>query len=209
MIASDLLNLPTVLGMGCGFLLGSFPTGYLMGKTIKGIDIRQHGSGNPGATNVFRVVGKTAGAATLLIDALKGYLPVHAALRMEPQNILFASWIGLAAIAGHNWSVFLAFKGGKGVATSAGVFLALAPLPTAIAAVFFLAGFFASGHASMGSMVAALALSVSTWFLSSSRFLAALAAFCAILVIFLHRKYISRLVRRQEPKFSIGDKDGP
>jgi glycerol-3-phosphate acyltransferase PlsY len=206
MSAADFIDLRIILGMGCGFLLGSFPTGYLMGKSLKGVDIRRHGSGNPGATNVFRVVGKTAGALTLLIDALKGYLPVHIVLRMEPQNILFASLIGLAAIAGHNWSIFLSFKGGKGVATSAGVFLALSPLPTAVAAGFFLLGFLASGHVSAGSILGALALPVSAWVFTSSMFLTAFTVLCAAIVIFLHRKNISRLIRREEPKFSLGDK---
>ena len=93
--------LQRTLGIAASFLLGSFPTGYLLGRALKGIDIREHGSGNPGATNVFRVVGKPAGALTLLIDLLKGFLPVLAASELDPRSVLWASSFGLAATAGH------------------------------------------------------------------------------------------------------------
>src|SRR5207248_39804 len=140
------------------------PTAYLMARWLKGIDIREHGSGNPGATNVFRVVGKAAGSATLAIDALKGYAPVLLVKHSMPQAQVVAVAVGLAAIVGHNWTVFLNFKGGKGVATSAGVFLALAPVPSAIALACFLAGFLISGHVSVGSIVAAASFPPAVWF---------------------------------------------
>ena len=200
--------LQRTLGIAASFLLGSFPTGYLLGRALKGIDIREHGSGNPGATNVFRVVGKPAGALTLLIDLLKGFLPVLAASKLEPGNVLWASAVGLAATAGHNWSVFLRFKGGKGVATSAGVFLALAPIPTAISGLFFVLGLYASGHVSVGSMTGAAAMCASMWFVTGSKFLTALSVFCALLIFYLHRKNISRLLRHEEPKFTLGEKNG-
>ena len=114
------------------YLLGAIPFGYLMGKFLRGIDIRQHGSGNPGATNVFRVLGAGPGAVTLLLDALKGLLPVAVALRMGSSEATAVA-VGMSAIAGHMFTIFLRFRGGKGVATSAGVFAALLPGPAGLA----------------------------------------------------------------------------
>lgn len=185
------------------YFIGSIPTGYLMGKMLKGIDIREHGSGNPGATNVYRFVGKMAGVATLLIDGLKGYFPVYLAMQ-EPR---FSEWqlalIGLCAIAGHNWTCFLNFRGGKGVATSAGVFLALIPLPMLVALIAFLIALLATRHVSVGSMLGAVSLCVSTWFITASKFLTGLTVFCALLILYLHRKNIHRLMHHQEPKISF------
>lgn len=185
------------------YLLGSVPTGYLMGRALKGIDIREHGSGNPGATNVFRVVGRGPGVVTLLLDAFKGFLPVEAAMRVAPDSLWKIALIGLAAIAGHNWSLFLRFRGGKGVATSTGVFLALLPKPTLIAFAVFLAGFLSTGHVSLGSMAGAVSLIFSVWFFTRSPFLTALALFCALLILYLHKKNIRRLLNRQEHKITL------
>jgi glycerol-3-phosphate acyltransferase PlsY len=182
------------------YLIGSIPTAYLMGRAVKGIDIREHGSGNPGATNVFRVVGKAAGSATLAIDALKGYLPVFLAKHYFPSSPVVAVAAGLAAIAGHNWTVFLNFKGGKGVATSAGVFLALTPVPALIALGCFLASFLISGHVSVGSLFAAASFPPTMWFTTHSVPLTAVGTFCAVLVIALHKKNIRRLLNKEEPK---------
>ena len=194
-------RLPSLLfGMVFSYLLGSIPTGYCMAKGLKGIDIREHGSGNPGATNVFRVVGKLPGIFTLLIDGLKGFLPVWLALKYDPHNIIFASILGLSAISGHNWTIFLNFKGGKGVATSAGVFLALVPVPSLIAFGFFLIGLLASRHVSIGSMSGAVSLCISTWIFTYSKYLTFLSLFCALLIIYLHRKNINRLLHNEEPK---------
>lgn len=182
------------------YLIGSIPTAYLMTRWLKGVDIREHGSGNPGATNVFRVVGKGAGSATLAIDALKGYLPVFLVRHFLPAAPAVAVAAGMAAIAGHNWTVFLNFKGGKGVATSAGVFLALTPVPTLVALACFLAVFLTSGHVSLGSIAAALSFPPAMWFSTHSRPLTAVGTFCALLVIVLHRKNIRRLLNKEEPK---------
>jgi glycerol-3-phosphate acyltransferase PlsY len=141
------------------FFLGSIPTGYLAGRLLKGIDIRKQGSGNMGATNVFRVLGKGPGAAVLLMDIAKGAAAV--ALLGPYFSLPGPGWLllgGLAAVLGHNYTPFLGFKGGKGVATSAGVCLGLAPFATLTIIALFIALFALSRMVSVGSLGAATAL---------------------------------------------------
>ena len=144
-----------------GFLLGSIPFGLLMGK-LKGIDIRKHGSGNIGATNVFRTLGKPCGITCLLLDFAKGLVPVLIAIRVvEPmmieqqssaQSIIVLT--AFAAIMGHNYSPWIGFKGGKGIATSAGAFGALTPLPLLIALGSWILFFAITRYVSVASIVA-------------------------------------------------------
>lgn len=142
------------------YLLGGIPTGYIVGR-IKGIDIRDFGSGNPGTANVYRTLGKWPGMITFSIDFLKGFSPAYLAIRLF---FIGAGhwWIPVAAgglaIAGHIWTPFLGFKGGKGVATAAGVFMALLPLPTTGSFVVFGAAVALTHHISVGSMSASVAL---------------------------------------------------
>lgn len=145
---------PELLLVPAAYLLGGVPAGYLIAKRAKGIDIRGEGSGNPGAANVYHVVGKAAGAATLAVDALKGWLPVTLARTLEPEDPSLMLLCGGAAIVGHVWTVFLCFRGGKGVATSAGVFAAVLPLPTAVAVAVFVVVTALSRHISAGSIAA-------------------------------------------------------
>jgi len=152
------------------YLLGSIPSAYIAGRWLRGLDIRQHGSGNVGATNVFRVLGKGPGAAVLLADAAKGALAVLVlpllALPGQGAGAGAASgpgawWpcaLGLAAVLGHSYTVFLGFKGGKGVATSMGVFLGLAPLSTLAVIVVFAAVFLVTRMVSVGSLAGAALL---------------------------------------------------
>ncbi len=188
------------------YIIGSCPTGYLLGKWLMGIDIREHGSGNPGATNVFRVVGKRAGIITLVVDFLKGFLPVFLSLTLDPRAQAFASLLGLAAIAGHNWSIWLKFNGGKGVATSAGVFMALLPIPTALSLVVFGIASRLSGHISVGSMAGALSNPLFALLFRSTGYRIFLSLCCALLIILMHRKNIVRLMRSEEMKV-FKDKD--
>ena len=152
------------------YLLGAIPFAYLAGR-LKGLDIRKHGSGNVGATNVFRVLGKGPGTAVLLLDLAKGTLAVavvpllgrasSAAALLSDGPAEQAWWpcaLGLAAVLGHSYTVFLRFKGGKGVATSAGVFLGLAPYATLCVIAVFLAAFLLSRMVSLGSLLASAAL---------------------------------------------------
>jgi glycerol-3-phosphate acyltransferase PlsY len=152
------------------YLLGAVPTAYVAGK-LRGLDIRQHGSGNVGATNVFRVLGRGPGAVVLLIDIAKGWAasyllpyllaPSGAAAFMSGAPERQAWWpclLGLVAVLGHSYTCFLAFKGGKGVATSAGVFLGLAPYATLAVFAVFIIAFLATRMVSVGSLLSALCL---------------------------------------------------
>jgi glycerol-3-phosphate acyltransferase PlsY len=161
-----------IFEMVLAYLLGSIPSAYLAGRWVRGIDIRRHGSGNVGATNVFRVLGPGPGAAVLIADAAKGSAAVLLPLLLErPDSVwdrlaaafhgadpLWPCVLGLVAVLGHSYTVFLGFKGGKGVATSLGVFLALAPLGTLSAVAVFAAVLAASRMVSAGSLAAAFAL---------------------------------------------------
>jgi len=204
----DLITVGEYSGcMALCYMFGSIPTAYLVAKSVKGIDIREHGSGNPGATNVFRVVGKTAGMFTFIMDFLKGFLPVQIVLWLFPGNLPLASLSGFSAIAGHNWPVFLKFQGGKGVATSAGVFFALVPIPALIAIGIFAGVFAATQYVSVGSISGSLSLPITTWFFTYSRLLTLLSLSCAVLIIFLHRKNIQRLLKGEEHKISWSNND--
>jgi acyl phosphate:glycerol-3-phosphate acyltransferase len=181
-----------------GYLAGGIPTGYLVVKKLKGVDIRTLGSGNPGTANVYRNAGKLAGGITLLVDALKGFLPVCLSLAWEPRRPELAIAVGAAAIIGHNWTPFLGFKGGKGVATSAGVFLALMPGPMLACAGVFLAAVKYSGHISVGSMTGAVALPVAAVILGAKTAYCIAAAVSAALIIYKHIPNIQRLRKNKE-----------
>ena len=141
------------------YLLGSIPFGFLTARKVAGIDIREHGSRNVGATNVFRVVGKRWGILVFLLDALKGYLAVRIpdAILDTPISIPFALILGIAALVGHSFPVWLSFRGGKGVATSLGVFLGIAFLPTIVTFGIWTFMFGISRIISLASLTAAVA----------------------------------------------------
>ncbi len=187
------------------YLLGSVPTGYMIAKHVMGIDIRQHGSGNPGAANVYRTVGKWAGISTFLIDGLKGFIPVCLARHFCPDNYWVAIACGVIAILGHMWTIYLKFRGGKGVATSAGVFAALLPIPTAIAFASFVVCVALWGRISIGSICACVVLPVCSFLignhpLSVNLMVTAVSA----LVIYKHVPNIKRLLQQKELKFEDG-----
>jgi len=181
------------------YLIGSIPTGVLLGKAY-GIDVRKEGSGNIGATNLYRTVGRKVGIITLIGDCLKGLLPVllvkFSALPPE-----FAAWVGLAAFCGHVFSIFLKFKGGKGVATALGVFLALAPLAVAIAISVFTVLMFLWRYVSLGSIAAAAVMPLAVFFLGGSRTVTTVTSIIALIVIARHHENIKRLLSGSENKF--------
>lgn len=193
------------------YLLGSIPTSIITGKLLRGIDIREHGSRNPGATNTFRVLGKKIGIAVGLIDIFKGFAAVAFLPAILPSDTSVAPDIqailaGLAAIAGHVWTVFAGFKGGKGVGTAFGVFIGLAPLPALIVVVVWCVLTFGTGYVSVGSIAAAAALPVSVicvglWRGGLSVPLAVFSAGVAALVIIRHRANMARLLRGEENRF--------
>jgi glycerol-3-phosphate acyltransferase PlsY len=182
-----------------GYLLGSIPTGYVMGL-IAGVDVRESGSGNVGATNVARVVGKREGALTLLADVAKGFIPVLLATQLGlPVEVLAA--IALAAFFGHVFPIFLKFRGGKGVATALGVFLGLAPLGTGILIVVFVGVFVISRIVSLGSMITAAAAPFVFWLSSYPVVIVATSALVTVIILARHRANIQRLIAGTEPKF--------
>lgn len=180
------------------YLAGGIPTGYLVVRRLSGFDIRQRGSGNPGAANVYRTAGPLAGGITLFVDALKGSLPVLAAAYAFPGLVWLHIAVGAAAVIGHDWTPFLGFRGGKGVATSTGVFLALAPAPTLGAVLAFGMGFRRTGHISVGSMVGACALPLFCVFLKSPAPVTGFAAALAALILYKHIPNIRRLREQRE-----------
>ena len=200
-----------------GYLPGSLPAGLLAGR-LKGVDIRAVGSGNIGATNAFRVLGKGIGVAVLLVDVMKGLLPclflpaLVAGVFPEsqaPELQTLHMLIGVSAILGHNYPCWLGFKGGKGIATTAGVVGALAPVPLGIclgAWVFFFA---ISRFVSVSSIAAAVALPVSVALLPGDRFglLFWIFLFLGVMAIWKHRGNIKRLMDGTEPRAWGGKKE--
>lgn len=181
------------------YLLGSIPTGLLLGK-LYGIDVRNEGSGNIGATNLYRTVGRKVGIMTLVGDCLKGLLPVLLAWKLgllEPMQ----AWIGLAAFCGHVFSVFLLFKGGKGVATALGVYLALAPLAVLGALGVFILLVAIWRYISLGSIAAAAVMPLIIFFRPHSTELLIATTLISAVVIIKHHTNISRLFPGTESKF--------
>ena len=197
------------LGLVAAYLLGSIPAAYIAGRVVKGVDLRQHGSGNLGATNVYRVLGGKVAAAVLLFDAAKGALPVallpDLLLRAAApeQRLLWAIAYGVAAIAGHVRSIFLLWKGGgKGVATAAGVFAALVPLPAMAAVLVWALVLWASGYVSLASLGAAAVLPIAVGaLLGPLSPLFYLALLVGAFVFWTHRANIGRLRRGEEHRF--------
>jgi len=191
------------VALGCllGFLLGSLPTAFWVGKLVKGVDIRQQGSGNVGATNVFRVVGKKWGIAVMAIDMLKGFLAVW----WLPDFFSSPSILsGVAAIAGHTWTPWLRFRGGKGVATSAGVFLALAPR-AALASLLVWGGiFYWKRYVSLASLGTSLSFPVWVFFFyrgsEGFNLLFSVSLLVPCFIFYTHRGNIRRLQKGEEKR---------
>lgn len=187
--------------LGLAYLMGSIPTGFWIGKLWKGIDVRDYGSGNLGATNVFRVLGKGPGLITLIIDILKGALPVLGVERRFPEPWM-ALLAGLLTIIGHTSSIFVRFRGGKGVATSAGVFGALLPVASLMAFATFAFSFFFTRIVSVSSILAACVLSFAAFFTSPDPLRAYTATVVTGLLIWTHRANLKRLIRGTEPRIA-------
>lgn len=193
------------------YLLGSIPFGYLIVRKKLGDDIRQSGSGGTGATNVSRRAGRTAGVATLVLDAFKGSLAVLIARTLLTGPPLVVDWwvaaTAIAVIVGHIFPVWLGLRGGKGVATGVGVFLVLAPVALACAGVLFVAIVGLTRYVSLGSITAAVALPVFVWLqnvfvepVADLRPLLIAAIAGALLILFAHRGNIARLARGTESR---------
>lgn len=189
-----------VIWIIAAYLLGCLPTGLLLGK-LQGIDVRKEGSGNIGATNLYRTAGRKFGIYTLVGDCLKGFLPVFLACKLAGMVEPDLAWIGLAAFCGHVFPVFLRFKGGKGVATGLGVYLALAPLAVLIALVVFLLFVVIWRYISLGSIMAAVIMPIFISFQQHSIQLLIATTIISTIVICKHHGNISRLLAGTETKF--------
>lgn len=200
-----------VTGVGA-YLLGSIPTGYLVAQA-RGVDIRTVGSGNIGATNVLRTLGKPAGIFVLLMDALKGWLAVGLlpALTLlifgrgtgasTASRVALEILAGLCVIVGHNYTCWLHFKGGKGIATSAGVLLALVPWALCVIFAVWVVVFFCTRYVSLASIAASAALPLAAWVTHETLAKIIVSVAMALLAIGKHRANIQRLLQGTEPRF--------
>ncbi len=183
------------------YCLGSLPFGLWIAYAARGVDIRTVGSGNIGATNVWRVCGPKAGSAAFTLDVLKGLLPVIAGKMLLPGNNLVPILAGMLAIIGHTFSMFLKFKGGKGIATSLGVLIAAAPKIILLAAAVFIVEMFTLGYVSLGNIIAAVAVPVLIRiFYPHNTYLFVMGICASVLTIYKHRANIRRLINHTEPK---------
>ena len=196
-----------IISLGClAYLLGSIPTAVWLGRAIKGVDLREHGSRNAGATNAFRVLGKPIGSAVLLLDILKGFLAVNLALLQQEIPPGSEAWmilkigLGLLAVVGHIFPVFAGFRGGKGVATITGVALALHPYAALAAMGIYLLVFLLTRISALGSLIAVLTFPVWIIWVFHSEYLTVrvFSLVVVLLVLITHRSNILRLVRGEE-----------
>ncbi|MEE8503540.1 MAG: glycerol-3-phosphate 1-O-acyltransferase PlsY [candidate division NC10 bacterium] len=174
------------------YLIGSIPFGLLISQVVGRVDIRRYGSGNIGTANVLRIVGKRAAALTLLGDLLKGFLPTLAALLLGGSDLLVAG-VGLAAVLGHNWSVYLRFAGGKGVATSFGALLAMTPLPAILGFLVWLGVVLVFRYTSLAALAASVCIPPLIFFSIGSGPYFTFSLLATLLIFVRHRDNIQRL----------------
>lgn len=199
-----------ILGVVLSYIIGSIPTAYLFGKFLKGIDIREHGSGNVGATNVFRVLGKGPGWTVLVLDIVKGIIPVALVADLFGlTDVLFRIAFAVAVVCGHNWTCFLKFKGGKGIATSLGVLIALtikisSIRPVLVLTVFiWIVSFLITRIVSISSIIASSALPFLMVLTHQQLAIICLGAVFGCFVVIRHRPNIKRLLSGQEPRVPL------
>ena len=194
------MTLSLIMLLLAAYLIGAIPTGVLLTRLAGAGDIRQAGSGNIGATNVYRVAGRGFGIATLLGDALKGIVPllIARALALPPEQ---TALVAAAAFLGHLYPVYLGFKGGKGVATALGIFLVLSPTAVALAALLFALLLWKWRYVSLGSICAAAVVPPLVYLFTSSLPLFLASLLIAVMVIVRHRENIKRLLAGSENRF--------
>ncbi|RTQ53444.1 glycerol-3-phosphate 1-O-acyltransferase [Hymenobacter gummosus] len=192
------------LALGLAYLLGSIPTALWVGRRFYGIDVREHGSGNAGATNTFRVLGKKPGSFVLLVDALKGFVAAYflpmwlvSVGAIQPEHeVYYRLACGVLAVVGHIYPIFAQFRGGKGVATILGMMLGVAPATVGVCLLVFLAVLLTTRYVSLSSMTAGVAfalLQLTPWFAPPQPFLIYVGFILAALLIYTHRANIGRL----------------
>ena len=197
------------LGFVSAYMIGSIPTAYIFGRELKSIDIREYGSGNVGATNVFRVIGKGPGIIVLIIDIIKGFICatylasgfLYLAPVTRPE--LYRILVGLSAIAGHNWTLFLKFKGGKGVAASAGVVIGLIPKIFWLGFMVWLITFFITGFVSLSSIVAVISVPIFTLAFGEPAEIVIFMCILCLIIVYKHKPNIKRLARGEEKRIAF------
>ncbi len=190
--------------VAASYFIGSIPSGYLISLATYGVDIRERGSGNPGAANVFYVLGTGPGLATLITDVLKGFLTVWFAQNLFPQQGNLILLCGAAAIGGHTWMFFLRFSGGKAVATTTGVFLVLTPAAMLPTLLIFAVAVWISGHISVGSIVASAIFPFITLLFSTPPSTTGLAFLSCFLILIRHISNLERLRSSTEDDYDMG-----
>jgi glycerol-3-phosphate acyltransferase PlsY len=193
--------------LAAGYLVGSIPTSFLLARML-GIDLRRYGSGNLGATNLYRAAGLWPALVAGVVDVAKGAVPTYGFPMWANAGPAWAAAFGCAAIAGHVWPVWLRFRGGKGVATAGGMFLVLAPVATLVALTLWLVVVAATRIASLGSLLAAVSLPILTWATGRPPEVIAVATAAAAFIGWTHRANLGRL-RRGEEILAKRGADGP
>lgn len=199
-----ILKMKIILTILLSYLLGSVPIGYIMVRVVKGVDIRSYGSGNIGATNVMRVLGKVPGIITLIIDALKGFIAViFISALFGLRSDLLKIACALAVIAGHNWTVFLKFRGGKGVATTAGALIGLVPVVFLSSFCVWCIIFIIWKYVSLSSIFAAISLPGFLILYREPFSLLVLGIVIAVIALIRHKENIKRLLKGEEKKITL------
>lgn len=198
------MEFSTIALLILSYLIGSIPFALIIGKTFFDIDIRNHGSGNIGTTNTFRILGKKAGIIVLILDFLKGMIPVYIAMLVNTELPLIL--VGLCAALGHVYSIFLKFKGGKAVATGAGVILAVQPVIFLILLTAFLITLYIFKYVSLGSIVGVTTLFILSLFTDDLTF-KIVSLLLLIIIIYKHLSNIKRIMNKTEPKVKLFKKD--
>ena len=206
-------SLTLALLLLAAYLLGTIPFGLLLARILGGKDVREHGSGNIGATNVSRVAGPVAGILTLILDTAKGAAAVWIAARFADHNATAMILAGISALAGHSFPIWLKFNGGKGVATALGVFLVLSPSAALAALLVFVLTFAFWRYVSLASLGAAAAMPLLIYFLWAPGHAPPLAVsigtlLAAALIFYKHRGNMRRLTERTEPKYALRKSKG-
>ncbi len=203
-----MITLPSIIGLIFAYLIGSIPSAVWIGRFFYKIDVREYGSGNAGATNTFRVLGKRAGIIVMLIDILKGFVATNLAFVMgnlpldAVQTVNFQLSLGIAAVLGHIFPIYAGFRGGKGIATLLGMVLALLPQAALICFGIFAVTLLITRYVSLSSMIASIAFPLLTFFAykNTEPSLKVFGIAIALLVITTHQKNIERLLKGEEHK---------
>lgn len=199
------LTLELAVWVLCSYIVGSIPFSYAIPKLFKGIDIKEHGSGNAGTTNVYRVLGMRYALPALILDIFKGGIIMYlATFRFNPDEALF---ISVFSVMGHCYSFMLGFKGGKGVATAGGIIIVRSPTLAAVLFSIIVLAVLTTRYVSLGSILVALALPLANYFMTGEIYSSLIFAALAVFVIFRHRANIKRLMAGSESKISFNRKN--